>query len=191
MGIACLLLGWWGGCTPAKHAFPSEPSREAYPGFSWAVVQGDDLKMWAQSNDELRVAVVDSLREAYVYRLEGGTWKPISRVVKLFDLPSGDMDDLLPELDLSVGCACAFTRAMSGREGVERYTLAPTGSCLEEYKRQASREPIPTTCNGWGVGNSGYRYFERFTATPNQAIFVEIGQEAPLFDEHSLVLLAE
>lgn len=47
-------------------------------------------------------------------------------------------------------------------------------------------EPVPAPCNGWGVGNSGKRYFEIHDSNPDKAIFIEIGQDAPLFDENSI-----
>lgn len=51
-------------------------------------------------------------------------------------------------------------------------------------------EPVPSTCSGWGVGNSGMRYFEVQDSHPDRAVFVEIGQDAPLFDESSICLTA-
>lgn len=48
-------------------------------------------------------------------------------------------------------------------------------------------EPVPAPCNGWGVGNSGQRYFEIHNSNPDKAIFIEIGQDAPLFDENSII----
>lgn len=38
------------------------------------------------------------------------------------------------------------------------------------------------------MGNSGMRYFEIFSDKPNKAVFVEIGQETPMFDEKSIQL---
>ena len=50
------------------------------------------------------------------------------------------------------------------------------------------QEPVPSTCNGWGTGNSGMRYFEIYDNVPDKAVFMEIGQDAPLFDENSIEL---
>lgn len=47
---------------------------------------------------------------------------------------------------------------------------------------------MPFTCHGWGVGNSGARYFEVFHTHPQKAVFVEVGQDMPLFDEQSIQL---
>ena len=54
--------------------------------------------------------------------------------------------------------------------------------------KKQKQEPVPSTCNGWGTGNSGMRYFEIYDNAPDKAVFVEIGQDAPLFDENSIEL---
>ncbi len=79
----------------------------------------------------------------------------------------------------------------SGRRGVRRFELRPAGACAEEFRRRSAGEPVPATCSGWGVGNSGMRYFELHANAPGRALFVEIGQDAPLFDEQSIVLLPD
>lgn len=58
----------------------------------------------------------------------------------------------------------------------------------EEIDSLSTLEPIPSTCNGWGIGNSGIHYFEIYDICPNKVLFVKIGQDAPLFDEESIVL---
>lgn len=83
---------------------------------------------------------------------------------------------------------CAFEEGKSNRKGVKRYSLVPTGDYAKKIQELSSQEPIPTTCNGWGMGNSGIRYFEIHDSHPDKAIFLEIGQDAPLFDEQSIIL---
>lgn len=64
--------------------------------------------------------------------------------------------------------------------------LTPSGEYARKMEQVMKEEPVPSTCNGWGVGNSGMRYFEVHDSHPDKAIFVEIGQDAPLFDENSI-----
>ena len=95
-------------------------------------------------------------------------------------------DFTLPFLSQS----CQFKEVKSGREGVKRYLLVPAGSYAAEVDKQMKEEPVPSTCSGWGVGNSGMRYFEVQDSHPDRAVFIEIGQDAPLFDESSICLTA-
>ena len=81
---------------------------------------------------------------------------------------------------------CEFKEVESGRVGVTRYVLQLTGRSAELLAERGKREPVPYTCGGWGVGNSGMRYFEVFSSHPDKAVFVEIGQDAPLIDEKSI-----
>lgn len=74
-------------------------------------------------------------------------------------------------------------------QGSDRYVLVPTGDYADRFEAaMEAKEAIPSTCNGWGVGNSGRRYFEIHDSHPDKAIFMEIGQEQPLFDPESIVL---
>ena len=65
--------------------------------------------------------------------------------------------------------------------------MVPVGDYATEVRAQMQSEPVPAPCNGWGVGNSGQRYFEIHDSNPDKAIFIEIGQDAPLFDENSII----
>lgn len=98
-------------------------------------------------------------------------------VMRVFDLPTGRIEDLFAILDLNEDCV--FHEVESGRRRVSRYVLEPSEKC-------AAEEAVPSTCGGWGVGNSGMRYFEVHKAVPDKAVFVEIGQEQPLFDPESI-----
>lgn len=98
-------------------------------------------------------------------------------VMRVFDLPTGRIEDLFAILDLNEDCV--FHEVESGRRRVSRYVLEPSEKC-------AAEEAVPSTCGRWGVGNSGMRYFEVHKAVPDKAVFVEIGQEQPLFDPESI-----
>lgn len=83
---------------------------------------------------------------------------------------------------------CDFREVKSNRAGVTRYILEPTGKSAKKLADRGQHEPVPFTCYGWGVGNSGARYFEVFHTHPQKAVFVEVGQDMPLFDEQSIQL---
>lgn len=167
------------------------PSRKAYEGFEWERVTGAGLSFWAQHNPDIRVMADPSLPGAVVVR--NGDTAP-RKVIQVFELKNRSIEDVLPLLQKEEGWdasqSCQFKEVKSGREGVKRYLLVPAGSYAAEVDKQMKEEPVPSTCSGWGVGNSGMRYFEVQDSHPDQAVFVEIGQDAPLFDESSICLTA-
>lgn len=178
--------------------FPEEPSREAYEGFTWEKISGAGLQFWAQQNPSIRVVTDDTLPGAYI-EYTGDDERIYSRpVIQVFSLKNGKIEELLNQLkyiqrqdEYSIwddNDSCTFKSIPSNREGVERYILTPAGKAEKELQALGQQEPICTTCGGWGIWNSGMRYFERHASCPDQVLFIEIGQEAPLFDEQSIVI---
>lgn len=195
IGISILAIVGISACTPERQSagafpeFPEQPSREAYDGFSWEEVSGAGLRLWAQRNDDIRIVPDEALPGMRVER--GGTDGSGVPVVRIFRLPNHKIDDVLEQLRQESGWdegqTCRFREGKSSRKGVRRYDLVPTGVYAEQLAELYPEEPVPATCNGWGMGNSGIRYFEIHDNRPDRALFLEIGQEAPLFDERSIV----
>lgn len=163
------------------------PARAPYDGFQWERIEGAGLHFWAQRNDAIRVLVDPTLPGAVMVR-DGDTTP--RRIMQLFKLKNGTIDDVLAQLQQQDGWnqqeTCRFQEIESKRPHVRCYVLVPTGAYEESLRSQMKNEPVPSTCNGWGVGNSGTRYFEIHDTCPDTALFVEIGQDAPLFDEQSI-----
>ncbi len=178
-----------GGSLPE---FPEKPSREAYEGFEWETVTGAGLKFWAQKNGNIRMLADHSVPGAVMVR--DGDASPATRI-KIFSLENGTINDLLMVLGKQPGWdaeqTCMFQEIPSNRKGVKRYILKPSGKYADEINSISKNEPVPSTCSGWGVGNSGMRYFEIHDNAPDKALFIEIGQDAPLFDENSIVFCEE
>ncbi len=180
------------GCKTAESnypIFPDTPSRQAEKGFKWEVVKGAGMKFRAQTNGRIRVVTDDSLRGAKIeWNDSVKTYRPVIRV---FSIRNMNIDDVIPQLKKlptwTDSLTCGFRKTNSDRQGVSRYVLVPTGDYAASTDSLGKTEPIPSTCNGWGIGNSGMRYFEIHDSRPDKALFVEIGQDAPLFDEQSIV----
>lgn len=170
----------------------SVPSRQAEAGFRWEKVSGGGLCFWAQRNDDIRVMVDASLPGAVIVR--NGDEVP-HRVMQLFELKNKNINDVFDVLSRQPGWNADETGKMrevkSGREGVRRYVMEPDGDYALRIKKEMADSPVPFTCSGWGIGNSGMRYFEVFDEAPGKALFVEIGQDAPLFDEKGIRLTEE
>lgn len=169
-----------------------------YEGFHWEKIQGAGLRITAQCNDQIRIVTDASLPGARIERTVQGEKQLSEAIIRIFSLPGSDISSLLPQLKdtpRSGGAepwdetaTCAFVETESHRSGVKRYELRLTGEAAQAMQKRGQHEPIPSTCGGWGTGNSGMRYFEVFDRHPDQAVFVEIGQDVPLFDPASIQL---
>lgn len=166
-----------------------KPSRQPYEGFVWDEVRGAGLRLLAQRNGSMRVMADPSLPGMVLVR--DGSASPV-RLIQVFDIGVGGISVLTDTLrargELPVGETCRFRNIDSGRAGVSRYILVPYGDYAAHVDSVSALGPVPSTCGGWGVGNSGMRYFETYDSSPSKAVFVEIGQEMPLFDEKSIIL---
>lgn len=198
--IALLAAAAIGACAPKNPApsadgpcFPEEPSREAYEGFYWEELSGAGIRLRAQRNDSLRIAIDDALPGARIER--SGAPDSGKAVIRIFPLANNRIEDVLELLRREEGWdpeqTCRFREGRSNRPGVRCYDLVPTGTYAEQVAKACAEGPVPSTCNGWGMGNSGIRYFEIHGNRPDRALFLEIGQDAPLFDERSIVFDTE
>lgn len=164
------------------------PSRDAYEGFVWRKLSGADLTLWVQENDNIRL-IADPLLPG-IAMVKSSATKP-QMLIRIFDLPNHDIRDIIGTLERNDNWdkkqTCKFEEVKSERDGVRRFIMVPDGVYATEIEMQVKSEPVPSSCNGWGIGNSGSRYFEIHDNHPDKVLFVEIGQEVPLFDENSIV----
>ena len=178
--------------TVTEYSFPKQPSRPAEEGFTWKKVSGAELEFWAQQNESIQVGISETLPGAFIERIENGSPIAMRLAIQIFDIKNGNIEDVIEQLKLynnwQEADSCKFHQIESNRPGVERYVLMPTGKALKKFKEPETQEPICTTCGDWGMGNSGSRYFEIHNRNRNKALFIEIGQEAPLFDEKSITI---
>lgn len=163
------------------------PSREAYEGFVWKSLSGAGLTLQVQESEEIRLIADPSLPG--IVLVKNGNATP-ETLIRIFSLPEKDINDVIRFLEKTSNWdkkqSCKFLEVKSGRDGVRRFLMVPDGDYAADIEMQMRSEPVPSTCNGWGTGNSGTRYFEIYDSHPDKAVFVEIGQEAPLFDENSI-----
>lgn len=166
--------------------------RTVYEGFEWRKLTGAGIRLMAQKSEKIRLLADGQLPGIVMVR--DGDAKP-HRLIQVFSIKGNDINDVIGQLEKTDGWDKAqpgvFKQVESGRKGVRRYVMIPDGEYATETNRQMKSEPVASTCNGWGVGNSGYRYFEMYDSNPGKVVFVEIGQNAPLFDESSIELCDE
>lgn len=180
---------------------PAQPDRAPYMGFEWELVRGAGIMFWAQQSKNIRVGTSETLPGAFVEQLDNGEPVALSVAIQIFDLPDGHIHDVLATLqDLDTTGElkhCHFVRvdeeqkARSAPSHATRYQLEPFGEALNALQLEMADSPVTHSCGGWGQANSGIRYFEVHHNRPDKALFIEIGQEAPLFDADGIVFLPQ
>lgn len=172
---------------------PKKTLREPYPGFVWKDFSGAGLTLRVQENSNIKF--VSNSNTIFIQRYDANNKEILSPVIKVYTLKNNSIDSLLSSLSatnyLNIDSSwyalenCEFFKFKQDNDA-EKYILKPKGNAEVEMNKLSPKEPIPYTCGGFGVGNSGTRYFIVFKNFPSKAIFVEIEQEAPLFDEESI-----
>lgn len=188
-------------CTAAAQAPP--PSRAAGEGCHWQ--QRNDvaigLRSWVQHCDygfrKIDFLIVgQSLAERY----SDGDGKP-EAVVDVLDL----IGDETPEQGLkrlyaartgsSVATRCELTpwrgEWPKSPTTVKRYSFTPNAVYAKELaKTQDPNEISLPACGAFGAADDTVRYFEVHPASnARRVLFVRVGQDDPLFDDATLVLL--
>lgn len=172
---------------------PKKTLREPYSGFVWKDFSGAGLTLRVQENSNIKF--VSNSNTIFIQRNDTNNKEILYPVIKVYTLKNNSIDSLLSSLSatnyLNIDSSwyalenCEFFKFKQDNDA-EKYILKPKGNAEVEMNKLSPKEPIPYTCGGYGVGNSGTRYFIVFKKFPSKAIFVEIGQEAPLFDEESI-----
>lgn len=161
---------------------------------SWKWHEGGGIGLWAETcnlNGTIWRMVWDDRHGAFVTR-GGDIDMGIS--VQAFSLPDGmGMDALSDQLiaagHLDTEAPCAWTtvplreapRTMSFRVLAPKDPTALAANSSGEI-------PVPI-CGRYGASTHGLRYFITDLRWPDRMVFVEEGQERPLFDPMSITLL--
>lgn len=176
------------GCTKEY-----KPTREPYEGFKWKKFSGAGLTLWVQENENIKFT--SNTNTIFIEKKNPNGESTFQPVIKVFQSRTPNLNEFKlflektttqkPKYSWDEIKNCEFRKRDYNKQ-IIRYTLMPKGKVLAEMMLKGRTEPIPQTCGGYGVGNSGFRYFEIDKNIPYRIIFVEIGQEAPLFDETSI-----
>jgi len=190
--ISCKSVNTTNNFSTVKANLNHKPKREAYAGFVWEKVSGAGIEFWAQRSKDISVGISETLPGAFIEKQVDGSPVALGLVIQVFHLKNQKIEDVFEVLQYDENWKqsdkCVFHKIACNRKGVTRYELRPSGESLAAYQKQTEEGPVSHTCAIWGSGNSGIRYFEIHESNKNKAIFVEVGQEAPLFDEESIVV---
>lgn len=168
------------------------PSREPYEGCKWEEVNGIGLKFWGMRCSDMYMMTFDDTKTATLVKTTSGTVQRAYDYVTLYNINNGDINSVIPELKKSETWndddKCEF-KASQNKNGVTKYTLMPTGDALVKFESESHEMPINSTCGGFGAGNSGIQYFEIHDSNPSKALFIWVGQDAPMIDEQTIEVL--
>ncbi len=180
----------------------AEPSRAPEKGCAWerAADAGVGLRAWVQRCDFgfRRIDFLFSKGALAVRYSDGGEIYP---VVDVFPLAAGENSEsgakrlFREKTDQALAARCVlapyrdeFSKAPAG---VERYTFVPDKAYEAELRAKGEPDGVPDPpCGDWGESPDGVGYWEAQPGrNPRKILFVQVGQDTPLFDERTLELL--
>ncbi len=203
-----IALFLWAAFTQAPVSELSVSIRPPFPGCRWSVVDGAGLKVRVQEclfpgnsalpDRHVRVAASESLPGYFVEVADGQeAYRATALVIQVFRKePNVGIESLLSRIQddptYPYGAECEFT--VSKRSlilGKTRYQLVPVGLSKAYFDAQMARgDEVPQDpCGSYGYSVSGERYFEVQAAHPETVLFINAGQEQPLFDENNIVIV--
>lgn len=178
----------------ADSALPPAPGwRTEAEGCSWSWREGGEIALWAETCDidgRIWQVLWDDARAAFVTRRDDAD---MGIAVQVFSLPGGEItalsDTLVAAGNLEPEAACTW-RAVALRPAPRSrafHVLTPDDpAALAAADSGEIPEPV---CGPYGASTHGVRYFMTDLRWAGRAIFVEEGQERPLFDPSSITLL--
>lgn len=177
------------------NSLPLMPSWQTDPeSCSWHWREGGGIGLWAEAcrfNDALWHVVWDENQTAFVTKRDETN---MGIAVRSFTLPSGTSITALSEtlvkagdLDPEAACIWQSIAQRPAPRTMAFYILMPTDPAA--LKPTPSGEvPVPV-CGPYGVSTHGLRYFITDLRWPDRAIFVEEGQERPLFEPATITAM--
>lgn len=161
---------------------------------SWYWREGGGIGLWAEScrfNDRTWQVVWDEDQAAFVTRADDSD---MGIAVKVFDLPSGSDISTLGQtlieagaLDANAACIWDAIALRPALRTMAFYVLTPADhNALSPTPLGDIPEPA---CGTYGASTHGVRYFLTDLRWPDLAIFIDEGQERPLFDPASITSL--
>jgi ADP-ribose pyrophosphatase YjhB (NUDIX family) len=185
-----------------KTAREGNPSRPPEKGCAWERLSDAKagLEAWVQRCDFgfRKIDFLFSKGALSIRYSDGGDVDPL---VDVFSLGPGETPEagarrlFREKTDRALAARCLlvpyrdeFTKAPAG---VDRYTFVPDRAYEAELKAKGEPEGVPDPpCGDWGESPDGIGYWEAQPArNPHKILFVQVGQDTPLFDERTLKLL--
>ncbi|MGV3710464.1 MAG: hypothetical protein ACO1Q7_16660 [Gemmatimonas sp.] len=178
------------------------PSREPVKGCKWerASDRTAGFAAWVQRCDFGHRKVHFLMKgNALMVQFSDAGAKP-EAVIESFELQANESADagirriFLAHVDKTAGTRCVIAPYKPGNApaGATRFTFVPNAAYEKELKAKQNPNEVPEPpCGDYGRDPDGRRYFQAWiTGNVRRVLFVNIGQDDPLFDEMTLQLLA-
>jgi len=179
---------------------PPAPSRAADDGYKWGLMTGAGLRIWAESSyvgsRHVRMA---AMPDGFGVQLrdDGEAWTAPEQVIRVFKLKPGEpIGAIAPLLKLHyrTGADCRFQASPENAvSGEKHYQFVPFGKTLDEYNRSVNPDEPPSQeddpCGDYGSMREGINYFAVQDAHPDTVIYMDLGEDEPLFDERTMEVL--
>jgi hypothetical protein len=190
-------------CLAPVGALAAEPSRHADRGCAWKPFESAELgiKLLVEDCTDPRAHYVFSAKDGWVeqHRPSDETTYGSPRVIQVLSKPADQPIEaaireqfIATMTDKEAKASCTVARAkQTGVKGAGKqvFELVPTGAYAKKIERELRKEPRDFGCGEYGKGQSTV-YFEYHPAeSKTRFLWVDAGQEAPLFDENSLAFL--
>jgi hypothetical protein len=195
LGCAATLLVM---ALPAS-ALASHPSRPAAKDCVWKQLSDPKLGLeaWVQHCDygPRKIDFRVKNQSLFVHYSDGDVQE---LVLELFDLKPGETAAAgiqriwAQHTDPKVAARCVIARYTEGvtPAGVERYTFVPNKAYQKQLDARHEEGVPDPPCGDWGTTADGIQYFEAQPASgARRFLFVQCGQDEPLFDDATLHLL--
>jgi hypothetical protein len=195
MAVSLLLL------SASAFADKGAPSRPPVKGCEWVKLADDSvgLEAWVQQCD-FGFRKIDFIFQENTLAMrfsDGGKPDPVIDVIDL--LPRETIEAGLKRFfaahtnkSLAKRCVLKVYPRSKPPKGAKRYTFVPDAAYRKELKAQANSDEIAEPpCGDWGDGPEGVEYFEAWPGgAVRRVLYVREGQDEPLFDAHTLHLIA-
>jgi len=175
------------------------PARAPVPGCAWQHLSDAavGLAAWVQQCDFGFRQIVLSLKGSglAMHYSDGGDEETL---VEVRTLAAGETLEAGMRRAWAVGVAPAVARHCqlsayadsAAHAGVKRYRFVPDAAYAKQLAASADPNDIPEPpCGERGIALDGEQYFETQAGSHRAFLFVQVGQDEPLFDPQTLQLL--
>ena len=185
-------------CLAASAA--SAASRDPEPGCAWQPFASKELgiRLLVQDCTDPRARYVFSARDGWLeqHRPADDTTYGSPRVIRVLTKPADQPIEAairtqfiatLGDKEARASCKVAAAKGTAVKGGGKQvFQLVPTGAYEKKILRELQKEPRDFGCGDYGKGQSTV-YFEYHPAeSKTRFLWVDAGQDAPLFDENSI-----
>lgn len=183
---------------PAK----AGPSRPALKGCVWEKLSDRTvgLEAWVQRCDFgfRKIDLLFRNGSLAVHYSDGGDIEPVVDVYALLpgETPEAGIRrifDAKTDKALAAKCVLVPSREEKPPAGVKRFTFVPNAAYEKEIEARGVPEGVPDPpCGDFGESPDGIGYWEAQPKSgARKVLFVQVGQDEPLFDEQTLRLLPQ